>query len=238
MVMARKLADHNAIKTVCAVGIFVIMILGSAFFGVYRFVHPEYRSEAVVQLAPPAELQGIELEAWFNRQMEFVRNQEVTAGAWKVLRSTEEHYAMHDVRDEWIASLPKHLAMQLDSSTKTLAIRYSGPDAEGVSQVCNSLASAYSQPTLRETTETTKAFGQGAQVLAKATAPLYPAEDHRLMIAMSLVATVLFVSLLLVMLFRHFVARQLREIDQMADAQDLEELHGDLAEGAAKPAGA
>jgi chromosome segregation ATPase len=38
MVMARKLADHNAIKTVAAVGIFVIMVLGGAFLGVYKFV--------------------------------------------------------------------------------------------------------------------------------------------------------------------------------------------------------
>ena len=51
MVMARReLADHNAIKTVAAVGIFVIMVLGSVFFGVYRFVHPVYRSQALVTI--------------------------------------------------------------------------------------------------------------------------------------------------------------------------------------------
>lgn len=236
MVMARKLADHNAIKTVAAVGIFVIMILGSAFFGVYRFMSPVFRSEAVVQLTPPAGLQGLEAEAWLSRQMEFVRSPEVTHAAWKVLRSAEEHYAMHDVRDEWLGSINKHLSMQIDSPGKTLSIRYSGPNATGVSQVCNALAAAYSQPSMREVTEQTKNVGAGAQVLAKATPPLYPAEDHRLMVSMSVVAVVLFVSLLLVMIFRHFVARQLREIDQMADQQDLEELGGDLAETTPKPA--
>ena len=50
LVMARKLADHGALKTVAAVGIFVIMILGATFFGVYQFVSPTYRSEAIVAL--------------------------------------------------------------------------------------------------------------------------------------------------------------------------------------------
>jgi hypothetical protein len=34
------------------------------------------------------------------------------------------------------------------------------------------------------------------------------------------------------MVFRHFIARQLKEIDQMADAEDLEDMQGDLSENA------
>ena len=75
MVMARKLADHNAFKTVAAVGIFVIMVLGSAFLGVNHFVHPLYRSEAVVQLAAPQDLHGADLESWMNKQAEAVRSE-------------------------------------------------------------------------------------------------------------------------------------------------------------------
>jgi hypothetical protein len=237
MVMARKLADHNAIKTVAAVGIFVIMILGSAFAGVYRFVRPVYRSEAIVQLAAPKDLQGADLENWLNKQMAFVRDNDVTFGAWKILRGSDEHYSMHDVRDEWVASLNKNLAMQLDAATQKLFIRYSGPDAEGVSQVCNALAVAYATPGMRDSGAPGAAGaapqganppGMGAQVVAKATISAFPAEDNRLMISMYVVAGVLAISLLFVMLFRHFVARQLKEIDEMADAQELDEMRTDL----------
>jgi chromosome segregation ATPase len=230
MVMARKLADHNAVKTVAAVGIFVIMVLGSVFFSVYRFVRPVYRSEAVVQLAAPQELAATDLDAWLRQQMEFTRSSDVTYAAWKILRGEDEHYAMHDVRDEWLATLPSHLHLTLDSGSKTLAVQYSGPEAHGVSQVCNALATAYANPGMRDpgAAESNRALGAGAQLLAKATAPLYPLEDNRMMICMCLVAVVLFVSLILVMIFRHFIARQLREIDQMADAEDLQSAQSDL----------
>ena len=235
MVMARKLADHNAIKTVAAVGIFVIMVLGSVFVGVYHFIYPVYRSEAVVKLAPPPDLQGQDLTTWLGSQMEYVRSKETTFAAWKVLRSNEEHYAMHDVREEWLASLGKHLSMDADASTKTLSIRYTGPNPEGVSQVCNALATAYINPGLRDSKDENKTIGVGAQVLAKATPPLFPTEDSRMSFALSVVAITLFVSLVLVMIFRHFIARQLKEIDQMADAKDLEDIQSDLPEGV-KPA--
>ena len=232
MVMARKLADHNAIKTVAAVGIFVIMVLGSVFFGVYRFVPPLYRSEAVVQLAAPPDLQGVELQAWLNQQKAFMWSGEVTAAAWKILRNGEDHYAMHDVREEWLGSLGSHLSLSLDPASNTLAVRYTGPDAEGLSQVCNALAMAYTTPGKRDSAKANETLGLGSQVLAQATAPAYPVEDSRLMISLSVVAVTLLVSLMLVMIFRHFIARQLREIDQMADAQELEDIKGDLPEGA------
>jgi len=237
MVMARKLADHNAIKTVAAVGIFVIMILGSVFIGVYRFVRPVYRSEAVVQLAAPQNLQGAELDGWLKQQMDYMRSNEVTSAAWKVLRSEEQHYSMHDVRDEWVNSLPSRLNLTLDGGSKALSVRYSGSDAEGVSQVCNALAIAYTTPGLREQAgDQTKALGLGSQVLAKATVPLYPVEDNRMMVSMSIVAVALFVSLILVMIFRHFITRQLKEIDQMAE-EELADMKTDLPEGAGPAAG-
>ena len=227
--MARKLADHNALKTVAAVGIFVIMVLGSVFIGVYKFVNPVYRSEAVVQLAPPASISGPEQQAWLSKQVDFFRNDDVTFTAWKMLRTPDEHYGMHDVREEWVASLPKNLIVQLDPGTKTVAIRYTGPNPEGVAQVCNALATAYATPTARETTqEANRGYGVGSTVLAKAAAPNYPAEDSRLMLSLSMVAVVLFLSLILVIVFRHYVARQLREIDQMADEQDLDDIRSEM----------
>lgn len=229
MVMARKLADHNALKTVAAVGIFVIMVLGSTFIGVYKFANPTYRSEAVIQLAPAQGMSGAPLQSWMARQMEFMRSEDVTFAAWKVLRSPEEHYAMHDVREEWLNSLMKNLVMQIDPTTKTLTLRYSGPSAEGVSQVCNALATAYINPATREGARPeTKELGVGASLAAPATTPAFPAEDNRMTLSLSVVAVVLFVSLLLVIVFRHYVARQLREIDQMADEQDLEDIQAEM----------
>ncbi|HVT81800.1 MAG TPA: hypothetical protein VHM90_14235 [Phycisphaerae bacterium] len=231
MVMARKLADHNAIKTVAAVGIFVIMVLGSVFFGIYRFVRPTYRSEAVVQLAVPQDLQGSDVDTWISKQIDFVKSEENTALAWQVLRSGDVHYSMHDVRDQWLESLPSHLSVTRDAQNKSMVIRYTGPDADGVADVANALAAAYSTPGKRESTEQTKAIGLGSQVLAKATPPLYPIDDNRMMLAMMTVAGTLFVSLLLIMIFRYFIARQLKEIDQMADVHELEDAKGDLPEG-------
>jgi chromosome segregation ATPase len=228
MVMARKLADHNALKTVAAVGIFLIMILGSVFLGVYKFVSPMYRSEAVVQLAPPAGLEGVELQAWLTRQMEFMRSNEVTFAAWKVLRSEGENYSMHDVREQWMSSLGTKLNMELDGAARRLSIRYMGPNAHGVSQVCNALATAYVNPGVRENLDAAGP-GAGAMIMAKASAPQYPAQDNRVMTSLSVTAVVLFISFIAVLLFRHYVRRQLREIDRMADEEDLAGLKGELA---------
>ena len=54
-------------------------------------------------------------------------------------------------------------------------------------------------------------------------------------LSLCVVAVVLFVSLLLVIVFRHYVARQLREIDQMADEQDLGRHSGGDAAGGREP---
>ena len=99
-----------------------------------------------------------------------------------------------------------------------------------MSQVCNALATAYVTPAARDSADP-KGFGAGATISAKATVSQDPVEDRRLTLSWCLVAGALFVSLLLVMMFRHYVARQLKEIDQMADEQDLADLKGDLAGG-------
>ncbi len=219
MVMARKLADHNAIKTVAAAGIFVIMVLGSVFFGVYRFVRPVYRSEAVIQLAAPEN--STDVDGWLGKQMAFLRSNEVAYTAWKLLREGDEHYNMHDVREEWLASLGDHLSIARDAGGKALVVRYTGPEAEGVSQVANAIATAYTKPTKRESTDETRKWGMDAQILAKATPAAYPAEDNRLTTFAIVASVVMLVSILAVMVFRHFVRRQLRAIDEMVEGEDL-----------------
>ncbi len=84
-----NLPTTTPLKTVAAVGIFVIMVLGSVFISVYKFVNPIYRSEAVVQLTPPAATVAsgtAATQAWLTRQMEFIRSEDVTFTAWKILR--------------------------------------------------------------------------------------------------------------------------------------------------------
>ena len=79
------------------------MILIGAFLGVYQFVHPVYRSEALIKLAPPpTAMEGAPLDAWLKSQTDFVRSPAVTTAAWKILRSGDEHYGMHDVREDWL----------------------------------------------------------------------------------------------------------------------------------------
>jgi chromosome segregation ATPase len=223
MVMARKLADHNALKTVAAVGIFVIMILGSTFFGVYKFVNPVYGSEALVRVAPPpppAGPSGAEATVWLNKQAEAVRSEGVTFEAWKKLRSDEVKYGGHEGREEWLASLDKNLSVKVDPGTKTLSIQYDAPSAEGAAQVCNALAGAYVAQAV--------AAKADAGELAKAFPKDTPKKDKRLMTALTVTAALLLVSLVAVMLGRYYVRRQLREIDRMADEADLEDVKEDM----------
>lgn len=226
MVMARKLADHNALRTVAAVGIFLLMILGSSFAGIYTFLSPVYRTEAVIRTAPGnAEA---DIDGWLNRQAEFIKSPEVTSAAWRILRSPDNHYAMHDVREEWLNSFAKHLTIAPDDAARTLTIRYTGPAAEGVSQVANALASAYVNPNLREASESTHLVGAGATLDSPAPIPTTAAQDHRFTTSLAISASAVFLSLIAVMSFRHLVSRQLREIDAMADPTDLSELSDEV----------
>jgi uncharacterized protein involved in exopolysaccharide biosynthesis len=227
MVMARKLADHNALRTVAAVGIFLLMILGSSFVGIYTFLSPVYRTEAVIHTAPGnAEA---DIDGWLNRQVDFIKSPEVTSAAWRILRSPDNHYAMHDVREEWLNSFTSHLTIAPDDAARTLTLRYTGPAADGVSQVVNALASAYVNPNLRDATEATHLIGAGATLESPAPVPASPAQDHRFTTALASAAAAVFLSLVAVMSFRHMVFRQLREIDAMADPNDLSDLSDEAA---------
>ena len=155
--------------------------------------------------------------------MAFVRSSEVANAAWKVLRNSDEHYNMHDVHEEWANSLGEHLAVVREDGSKSFVVRYTGPDPEGVSQVANALATAYITPGMRDAKSEGRTNGMGAQVLAKAPVPTYPFEDNRLTTFAIVASVVLLVSILAVIVFRHIVARQLREIDDMADGADLSE---------------
>jgi len=231
-IMVRKLADHNAIKTVAAVGILLIMILGSTFAGVYRFVNPEYRGEALVQLTPPAEITPDKTEAWLQSQATLLRaNATVQQIAWTALR--QDGYAMHDTKEAWGLSLPADLTTTVDAASKAIAVRVKGWSADGVAQSSNSLAAAFAD-VARQKLEPGKDAGPvvpaaaGASVLAKATVPQTPARDQRMMLALSCSGALMGVALIAVLLVRKLISRQLKEIDQMADAKDLEELHDDM----------
>jgi hypothetical protein len=225
MVMARKLADHSAIKTVAAVILGVGMILGMTFLAVYKFVSPVYGSEALVQVAAPANLGPAEAGAWLNQQAEAVSSQANTFEAWKKLRSDEVKYGVHESREEWVGTLPKNLvtSVKTEGNIKTLSIQYDSTSAEGAAQVCNALASAYVA-----SANAGPNHGVAAE-LAKAIARTTPKRDGRFMTALTATAALLLISLVAVMLGRYYVRRQLREIDKMADEEDLEDIRGEMA---------
>ncbi|HVX85669.1 MAG TPA: hypothetical protein VH253_12885 [Phycisphaerae bacterium] len=223
MVMARKLADHHALRTVAAVGIFLLMVLGGSFAAVYTWVSPLYRGEAVIQTAPPPRAGGVQADAWLQQQAAFLRSPELTSAAWRILRAPDNHYAMHDAQEDWINSLPRHLTIIPDDTARSLTIRYTGPAAEGVSQVCNALASAYVNPNLRDATDATRSVGEGSTLAAQAFAPAKPIEDPRLKLSLAAAASVIFLALLAVMGLRHTVSRQLRQIDAIAEGEVLDD---------------
>ncbi|MCL2645736.1 MAG: hypothetical protein FWD61_01880, partial [Phycisphaerales bacterium] len=214
MVMARKLADHSALKTVAAVGIFMILTLVASFVGVYKFAKLGYQAEAIVQLYPPASMKGQELDAWLTRQSVTVKLDDVTFEAWKLLRS-DGHYSMYDVRDSWLGSLARNLDVQVDSTDPrlpTLLIRYAGNDADGVAQVCNALAKAYvALPMVAQGTTI-----KPGTVAAPAIKPDLPCQDNRIAMSLGAAAGVMVVGLILVMLSRYvFRRRQRKERDQI-----------------------
>lgn len=231
LIMARKLADHAAIKTVAAVGIFVIMILGITFAGVYWLISPVYRTEAVVQLtalnpqSPPERIAQALQSA-----MEQMQSQNVTYPAWVALRAG--NYNLQDNRQEWLEGLPAHLTLHVDSASRTLSLYYTGRSADGVAMVCNALAAAFVEatrvkaPNARPDDPPTLAT---AAVAARALPPIAPVEDRRMPLALSTTAVVLFASLLAVLTMRHIVRKQLRDIDQMAEASDWAQARAELA---------
>ncbi len=229
--MARKLADHNALKTVAAVGIFVIMILGGTFTAVYRFVNPVYRTEAVLQLTPPAGVTDQALPAWFERQATILRSdEELQQVCWQALCA--ENYALQDTREEFSHSLPGNLRVQADPAARTVSLQYAGVAADGVTQVCNGLAATYADA-VHSKGQDPKVSALTADVpaqvnVAKANVPRKPEIDRRMPLALGVTATLLFVSLMAVMLLRRRIQRQLREIDRMADEDDLAALKDDM----------
>jgi chromosome segregation ATPase len=222
LVMARKLADHSALKTVAAVGIFVIMILGITFAGVYQFMSPTYRSEAIVTL--PA---GTTSEADMNK---LVHSDNVVNTAWE--RLANDGYNLQAERDAFAKTLQTDLQLHVTPAAKQLSITYTGGSSSGVAQVANALANSYARtlagpldPGLSATQEALKLKPFIARV---AVAPNLPIADTRFNTALIISASALFVSLIVVMLMRVYIYRQLREIDRMADEEDLDNLKGDL----------
>ena len=68
-----------------------------------------------------------------------------------------------------------------------------------------------------------------AAVSARAVPPLQPIKDDRRKIALGIAAGLFFVSLLAVLAKLHFVKRQLKDIDGMAEEADCEHAKRELA---------
>jgi hypothetical protein len=225
MVMARKLADHSAIKTVAAVVFSVFMILGGTFLAVYKFVSPVYGSEALVQVNPPANIAGKETAAWLGQQGATIRSTPVAHEAWKLLRSDAYNYNGHAGRDEWIASLPSDLTIKT-SGAHSISIQYEAATPESAAKVCNALANAYAA---QLNADTAAGHATVTEPIVKAFGKETPIKDTRFMTALTATAAILVVCLIAVMLGRYYIRRQLREIDRMADDAELEDIKGEMA---------
>lgn len=222
LVMARKLADHSAAKTVAAVGIFVIMILGISFGAVYQFISPTYRSEAIVNLQSSTSSDG--------EMNKLVRSDTVVNSAWDHLAN--DGYNLQSERDAFVRTLADDLQVHVMPATKQMSLAYAGSSSTGVAQVANALADAYARalagpldPGLSATQEAVKLKPWIARV---AVAPSVPVVDTRFVTGLTISASLLFVALLVVMVMRVYIYRQMREIDRMADEEDLDNLKGEL----------
>lgn len=229
LIMARKMADHTAIKTVAAVGVFLAMILGITFAGVYWLVAPVYRGEAIVQTTPPAKITDSATPAWLEQQDKSLRNPELIVSAWQTLR--QDNYSGHDNREDWINTLDKHLLTRPDPASKSLVIQYTGATADSVAQVANAVALSYvdANKVLQKNDKGQEETLYPARIIAKAVPPAMPISDNRMTLALTLAACLLAVSLMAVLSMRHIVHRQLKDIDHMADSDDLENMAGDIA---------
>ena len=123
------MADHTALKTVAAVGVFVAMILGLTFTGVYWLVSPVYRSEAVVQVSVPVNVAPEAAGAYVAKAADTLKSETVTFPAWQTLRAA--NYGMQDNREEWLNTLGTRLTLRPDVNTKTISVQYTGATRSG-----------------------------------------------------------------------------------------------------------
>lgn len=231
LVLSRKLADHSAMRTVGIVVIAITAILFGAFSGVYQFVKPVWRSEAIVQIAPPASLKEKDLAAWLGKQEEMFRSPEVVAVAWQGLR--QDGYGGHDSRDAFAASLGTHLKVLPDMSAKQLSLQYTGGEAKDVADVCNALAAGYSVALAKHgdkvgsdatDTEIERAAASAGKssIFAKATPAQIPIKDDRRNMALLTAGGAMVLAGIFGLIIRFFIRRSLREIEKMTGEENAE----------------
>jgi hypothetical protein len=213
----QKPARSSAIKTLAAVALFALMVLGITVVGVYGFVSPVFRSEADVQLVPPSDLKPADLPDWLARQTKDVRaDPEVLEDAWKQMR--EVGSSRYNSKEEWLAALPRDMDVKLDTATKTMSVRMIGDSRAGLCAAANAVAAAYVDKAARLKAESSHPDHMGTAVLAvRATPAAISATDPRMSLAASLSVAALLTGLLAVMVFRRALMKDLRAIDDMED---------------------
>ncbi len=220
MVMARKLADQSALKTVAAVGIFVVMVLGSTVAGVYSLARPRYESAAIVQLQPPAALHGTARAKWFNGEKQALRGLPVLNSAWQIL--ARANYGGQNTRRAFISSLANDLHTRVDAKAGTMSVHYASGTAKDSAAAANALARGF----------VIAGAVKGAKVLAPAVQPQYAARDNRWGLILTIDACVFGAAAIAVVLLRQRIAAQLRQIDGIADDADLADVRDELPETA------
>ena len=215
----RKPERSSTIETLVTMGLYAALITRIAFTCVYGLVSPVFRSEAVVQLAPPSDLKTADVQQWLARQAKDAGSDlEVLQNAWKQMQRLG--YSRHHSGKEWLASLPHEMEVKVDTASKTMAVRMLGDSPEGLGLAANSVAAAYADKAERLNRDSPQSGQTRTAVLAVPATPAIAVNDYRTSLAVSLSATVLLLGLLVMRLVRRAMMRDLRDIDETADPSE------------------
>jgi hypothetical protein len=211
----------RSIKTLATTLILMVLVVCSTFAGVYCFVSPVYRSEAVVQLEPPANLTSAEVPAWLIRRASDVKDDaKVLQEAWTRMRT--QGYSAYDSKEDWLAALRNEMEVTLTTKSKTVRLRMVGDRPEHIAMAVNAIASAYVDNAGRpQARNSPPGLAGTAAIVTRATPSAADMiTDHRKQVAVSLSLIVLLTGWLVALLFRRTVLKDLRAIDKMDDFYD------------------
>jgi len=216
--LSRKLADHNVARTLSMVCIAVAAIVFISFAGVYHSVKPEWRSEAIMQLSPPASVAENDVPAWLIKQEEAFHSDAVVGIAWQGLR--QDGYAGHDRRESFAESLSRQMKTSRDAAARQISLQYTALDPKDAADICNALAGGYSVWLTRQQQAAGEQDGHAideprATLIARAVPAHMPLKDDRRDLALAIAGGILAGATILGFIIRFFVRRSLREIKRL-----------------------
>jgi predicted nucleic acid-binding Zn-ribbon protein len=213
----RKPSRFRALKMLAATALFALMVVAITFTSVYGLVAHVFRSEAIVKVVPPSDMKPAEVPAWLTRQATTIKSDsDVLQEAWTQMR--DMGYSRYNTKEQWIASLGREMEVSLDSAAKKLSVRMLGDTQSGLSMASNAVAAAYVDKVAKLKNDSPHPDKAASAVLDVRAMPGAVTEiDHRMSLAGSISAGVLFAALLIVTLVRRAIMKDLRAIDEMGE---------------------